>query len=314
MRPALAQQGQHIGGKPGDGINVGPIVHRTGEYDGLLVALERGQTRRVGGKKFGIDAIAHRLDHLTTLRCQPLKKCGLAVGHKKRPPRAQSECPLVGQQAAPFALVHPRHRPVVLPGVLGPFGRVNIDEIDQQGAPARSPGGGRILGHGGRENNRGVNFLAGHGAGHPGLHAGVAVVTQAQRLAGEHAPQTAQLGSAWRESGHMQAGTQATNRADMLLIVGVVHKSTQEHPVPLRKVLEQVVRTHLVALVGGVRQAVHQVKQVGQGSQPRLRTMYGPSQLASPIGMRRQVAISSLYFALEGLFCGTASRLYRQYS
>ena len=61
----------------------------------------------------------------------------------------------------------------------------------------------------------------------------------------------------------MQAGTQATHRADMLLIVWVVHKSTQEHAVPLRQVLEEMVRTHLVALVGGVRQAVHQVKQVG---------------------------------------------------
>jgi hypothetical protein len=42
--------------------------------------------------------------------------------------------------------------------------------------------------------------------------------------------------------------------------------------------------------------------------------MNGPSQLASPIGMRRQVSIISLYLALDGLFCGIASRLYRQYS
>jgi len=43
-----------------------------------------------------------------------------------------------------------------------------------------------------------------------------------------------------------------------------------------------------------------------------LRTMNGPSQLARPIGMRRQISISSLNLALFGLFCGMASRLYRQ--
>ena len=37
--------------------------------------------------------------------------------------------------------------------------------------------------------------------------------------------------------------------------------------------------------------------------------MKGPSQLATPSGMRRQVSIISLYLALAGLFCGMASRL-----
>ena len=37
--------------------------------------------------------------------------------------------------------------------------------------------------------------------------------------------------------------------------------------------------------------------------------MNGPSQLATPIGNRRQASIISLYFVLLGLFCGTASRL-----
>jgi hypothetical protein len=38
-------------------------------------------------------------------------------------------------------------------------------------------------------------------------------------------------------------------------------------------------------------------------------TTYGPSQLAIASGMRRQASMSSLYFALLGLCCGTLSRL-----
>jgi hypothetical protein len=112
----------------------------------------------------------------------------------------------------------------------------------------------------------------------------------------------------------MQVGAQGRSAGRCCDIVRVVDEGAQVHPVPL-PVAQQVVRAHLVALVGRVRQAVHQVQELPcRAAQPRLRTMNGPSQLASPMGMRRQVSISSLYLALDGLFCGTASRLYRQYS
>ena len=47
---------------------------------------------------------------------------------------------------------------------------------------------------------------------------------------------------------------------------------------------------------------------------PRLRTMNGPSQFATPTGKRRHPSMNSRYLALEGLFCGMLSRRYRQYS
>jgi len=113
---------------------------------------------------------------------------------------------------------------------------------------------------------------------------------------------------------HVQVGAELAHRVQIGLIGRVVNEGAQKNLVLLQQVFEQVVRADLVALVGWVGQPVHQVKQLAHARvQARLRTMNGPNQLASPMGMRRQVSINSLNLALEGLFCGMASRLYRQY-
>jgi len=111
----------------------------------------------------------------------------------------------------------------------------------------------------------------------------------------------------------MQVRAHGAQRANVLQVVRVIHKGTQKNLVAGAEVLEQMVGPHLVTLVWGKRQPMHQIQKLAHAlRQPRLRTMNGPSQLAKPMGMRRQALIISLYLALLGLFCGMASRLYRQ--
>ena len=97
----------------------------------------------------------------------------------------------------------------------------------------------------------------------------------------------------------------------MLFIFRVIDKRPQKYPVRLEQMTQQVIRAHFVALVGRVRQSVYQIENVRHVGlhQPRLRTIFGPSQLAKPKGMRRHAEINTRYLTFEGLFCGTLSRL-----
>jgi hypothetical protein len=81
--------------------------------------------------------------------------------------------------------------------------------------------------------------------------------------AGGQARQAAQLGQARVHRHHVKAGAQRAQHAHVLQVGRVVGKGAQEHAVPCRQVAQQVVRPHLVALVGRVRHAVHQIQQVG---------------------------------------------------
>ena len=59
-----------------------------------------------------------------------------------------------------------------------------------------------------------------------------------------------------------------------------------------------------------------QVPAVGchEPVQPRLRESSGPIAFTTPRGNRRQSSIARRYFGLDGLFCGTVSRLNNWYS
>ena len=105
----------------------------------------------------------------------------------------------------------------------------------------------------------------------------------------------AQPGQPRVQTGHVQVGAQRAQGIKVLLVRRVVDEGAQEHAVALLQVAQQVVGAHLVALVGRVRHAVHQVQQVCHRPypQPRLRTMCGPSQLATGNGSRRQASIIS---------------------
>ncbi len=158
------------------------------------------------------------------------------------------------------------------------------------------------------EDDDGIDILVPADTVDPALQARVAIVAQGERLVGKQGVETADLGEARIEAGDVQAAAIAANLLDELLVVRVVDEGPEKNPVLGRQVLEQVVGADLVALVRRVGQAMDEVEDVGHG-QPRLRTMCGPSQLARPIGMRRQASMNSLYLALFGLFCGMLSRL-----
>jgi len=124
-----------------------------------------------------------------------------------------------------------------------------------------------VLRHRRREHQRGVDRLAGQRALHPGMQRLAGVIAQGQRLAGQQCHQAAQPGHARVESNGTQVGAHGTQGRQVLQVVGVIDEGADEHLVALRhQMLEQMVRAHLVALVGRVGHAVHQIKQLGHGN------------------------------------------------
>ncbi len=105
---------------------------------------------------------------------------------------------------------------------------------------------------------------------------------------------------------------------DVATVVRMIDEAAQPHPVRAGELAQDVERPHLVALVGRIGDAVREVEErrpaVLAPPYPRLRTMCGPSRLATPIGRRFQRAMKARYLGFIGLFCGMLSRLYRRYS
>ncbi len=213
---------------------------------------------------------------------------------------------LESQQARTLAPVEPGQRPAMRSCVLRPFGGIHVDEIDEHGQAGFFR---HIVGHDGREDHGMVDRLRGAGPCDPGLQAGIAVIRQGQRFATQQPAQAAQLGPARRQARHMHVDAVASHLIEKSRVRRIVDEGAEEEPMPLGQMLHQVEGAHLVALVGRIGQAVDEIQQVGHAVQPRLRTISGPSRLATQSGRRRHVAISSLYFGLFGLFCGIASRL-----
>ena len=309
QRPALTQQRQHRVDEPAHRVDIGPVVHRPGEDQGLLAGGKRRWPRSIGLEVLGIDAVADGQHLAPALRRQATEERDFLVGDQERPPRPGHHAALVGQQAVALAAVQPGHRPAVALGVLGPFGRVHVHQVGQHRQAGLRQ---RERRHRRGEHHSSVDGLAGNGARDPGLQRGAAVVAQGQRLACQQPGQAAQPGQRRLQRDGAHVGAQAAQHRQVLQVVRIVDEGAEVDLVAGGQVAQQVVRAHLVALVGRVRHAVHQVQQLGHGGkagQPRLRTSIGPSALARPMGMRRQVSISSLYLGLLGLFWGTASRL-----
>ena len=86
-----------------------------------------------------------------------------------------------------------------------------------------------------------------------------------------------------------------------------INERAQVHGEAPREMAQQVVRPDLVTLVGRERDPVDQVEQRFHAPhQPRLRTIEGPSALATGRGRRRHSLMNARYFGFAGLFCGIA--------
>jgi hypothetical protein len=125
------------------------------------------------------------------------------------------------------------------------------------GSPAGRVG---VLRHRRREHHGGVDASRATRL-RPSAQAALAVVAQVSALppAAARLRQRARADAAARHAGRRTGARTVSGAA----VVRVVDEGAQVHLMPRHQVLEQVVRAHLVALVGRVRQAVHQVQQVG---------------------------------------------------
>ena len=99
----------------------------------------------------------------------------------------------------------------------------------------------------------------------------------------------------------MEFATIAANRINVLHVGWIIDERSEKDLMLRGEVLQQMVRTHLVAFVGRVGQAMDEVQNV-RHRYPKLRTICGPSQLARPMGMRFHASMNNLYLALFGLF------------
>ena len=92
--------------------------------------------------------------------------------------------------------------------------------------------------------------------------AGAAVVAQGERVAREQGVQAGDPCAPWVQACDLQVGAKGANRGDMDFIFRVVDEGPEEYAMAAGEVLQQVVGTHLVALVGRIGQAVDQVEDV----------------------------------------------------
>ncbi len=107
----------------------------------------------------------------------------------------------------------------------------------------------------------------------PALHLGVAVIVQRERVAAEQPAQAGQPRRARIERHGLHVGAPLAQRVDVRHVLRVVDEGAEEELVLRRQVAQQVVGAHLVALVGRVGHAVHEVEDLGHAApQPRLRT------------------------------------------
>ena len=115
-----------------------------------------------------------------------------------------------------------------------------------------------VLRHGRAEHHHRVDRLALDGAVDPVLHGAHPVVGQRQGLAGQQARQAGQLAQPRVHRQQQRLFAKGAHRCLVLPVEGVVDERAQVHPVALRQITQQVVRTDFVALVGRIRNPVNQ--------------------------------------------------------
>jgi len=68
----------------------------------------------------------------------------------------------------------------------------------------------------------------------------------------------------------MHSGAEFRQSFNVGLILRVIDERSEEDAVIGREMFEEIERAHLIPLVGGIRQSVHQIKQVAHGVHSRL--------------------------------------------
>ncbi len=144
----------------------------------------------------------------------------------------------------------------------------------------------------------------------------IVIVAQRQRLAAPERGKAAYARHRRPQFHHFRRSAVLGQSRDVLEVRRVVDEGSEVNAIARRQVLEQVERTHLVALVRRKGDAMREKEQRFHvvRDQPRLRTMCGPSALAAGRGKRRHSAMNARYFGLSGLFCGTSARVSSWYS
>ena len=260
LRPALHQLGQHLLDEPAHPVDVGPVVHRPGEHHRHLVCRERRHAANLRTEVLGVDPIADRLNAAGHLGRQRLEQGRLVRRHEKGLPGLPGHLALVRQQTGALTTVEPGQGPAMFRRVLRPLGRVHIDKVHQHRHLGQQGGG--ELRHDPREHHGGIQLVLGLHLTHPAMQARVAVVSFGERAARQQPTGAEQLRAAGVQLLDVQVGTQGLKCRHMRDIFRIVDECAQEHPVMPLQVAQQVVRAHLVALVGRVRHPVHQVQDV----------------------------------------------------
>ena len=250
-------------------------------------------------------------DLVDAFRRQLAEQVRFGFRHEQRRIVIARHAPLVRQQLLRFVAVQPIHRPRFLCGVLAPFIRIDVAEIDHAAHAGIRIG---VLRHGRREYQHARNFMLRDGLVDPGFGRCIAVVIERQRAVAEQCTQAAHARNQWIELGKVAAGAQRFDARHVLPVVRIVDEGGQVHPVRQRQMFQEVVRADLVALVRRIRNPVDQQQQVFHAVQPRLRTMYGPIKLATGSGSLRHILMNSAYFGLSGLLSGRDCDAYSLYS
>lgn len=77
----------------------------------------------------------------------------------------------------------------------------------------------------------------------------------------------------------------------MLHVKGIVHQAAQMNVVGFAQMLKQLQHSDLLALIGGIGDALGEEKKISHGDYAKLRLMKGEIALATGIGSRCQAAM-----------------------
>ena len=96
----------------------------------------------------------------------------------------------------------------------------------------------------------------------PGLQGVVAVIRQRQGLVAQQTAQTFEPRLFRRQARDVRLRAEFAQRVDVRFIRRIVDESSEEYPVPLREVPEEMEGAHLVALVGRIGQTMDEVEEI----------------------------------------------------
>ncbi len=192
------------------------------------------------------------------LRGQAGEQFDLGRRDERAGQRPRGHPPLECEQRARLAAVDVGSGPGAALGVLGPLLRVDVAEVGHEG---RRAGAIEVQRHRGGKAHRPVDAVHGDRPVDPALQRRAAVPGQRQRFAAQQAGGAPRARHQRRQRNDLDLRAVLAQRVHVRAVAFEVGERAEVDAIVPAQEPQQVVRADLVALVGRIRQAVHEVEE-----------------------------------------------------